>query len=270
MTDIFGNQLVYEETLILKYEGEKFNNGEIPLDELLSELQGLKILISEILDIYVDAEKITRSETDFQIIIKIEQGSLKQIVKFIKKNETTLNLIAVFIMPFLQDTFDHYLHRNENSYQPKQEIIDALRDNSKIRNSIEKTMAPITGNGNNLVINNGDGDVNIIINTQDKNRILDGIQEDNSQQQSLEYIKEEELIGVVSVSKFYDENPFNFRVDGTEKDVQMIFLEDLDFNLERRQEFLGKKLKIKAKVTYKNQVRKLIEVQEHKFENELF
>ena len=167
-------------------------------------------------------------------------------------------------MPFLVSGFDYYLNHRETD---NPETIEVLESSKKIRKSFENILAPVTGDDNKVNIHNGD---NIYeINIEQKKEIIEEIQKHEELLSDKEVIKEEDLLGVVSVSKLYDISPFNFRVNETTQDIPLFF-HDINFNLEERQDFLGKELIIKAEVTYKDNKRISIMVKEYKLVNHLF
>ena len=204
------------------------------------------------------------------VTVKIEDGSIREIVDFVKKNKTTVSLIATVIAPFLNTGLEYYLNK-DNLYKDlnNNQIVQVIKENKNLRKGLEKTLAPIKGDDNILVINTGDGEVNLSINLDEKNKIIKGIREDDEEAKINEEEKEETLHGIVSASKLYDIHPFNFRIQGTETDVPMQF-NNLELDLEKRQEFLGKEIIAHAKVKYKNNKRILIEVEDYSLIENLF
>lgn len=270
MTNLFGEKMIEEEKLIFTYTGESFSNHEINLKDFIDELQGINILIEETIKEYVKLGKISKEDALFDISIKIEDGSIKEIIKFVNKNKATVGLITALVVPFLQSGFDYYLNKdNLGGNFENNEVVQVIKDNKNIRKGFEKTLTPIKGSDNILIINTGDGDVSLNVNLDEKNKIIKGIREDEEDAKIKEEVKKENIHGVVSVSKIYDETPFNFRIQNTEVDIPMQF-NDLKIDLEKQQEFLGKEMIIEAQVTYKNNKRFLIEVLEYQFMNKLF
>lgn len=270
MTNLFGDKIIKKEKLIFTYTGESFSDHKINLKDFIEELQGINFLIEETVKEYVVLGKISKEEADFEISIKIENGSVKQIIEFIKKNNDTISIVSMIIIPFLQSGVEYYLNKDNLSNNLKNdEVIQIIKDNKNIRKGFEKTLTPIKGSDNILIINTGDGDVDLNINLDNKNKIIKGVKEDNEEIKNNEEIKEEKLHGIISVSKMYDTYPFNFRIKGTENDIPMQF-NDLEIDLEKRQEFLGKEMIIKAKVNYKKGKKILIEVIDYTFIENLF
>ena len=271
MKNLFGEKIIKSEKLIFTYAGESFSDHKINLKDFIDELQGINFLIEETIKEYVSSGKISKEDAEFEISIKIENGSIKEIIEFVKKNPTTAaSLVLSVIMPFLQTGFDYYLNKdNLNNNLENNEVVQIIKENKNIRKGFEKTLTPIKGDDNLLVINTGDGNINLNINLSDKNKIIKGIKEDDEESKSQEEIKIENLHGVVSVSKLYDPHPFNFRIQGTENDIPMYF-NDLEIDLKKNKDYLGKEMIIEAKVTYKNNRRILIEVLKYLFIDKLF
>lgn len=271
MTNLFGEKIINNEFITFIYKGKKFSDHEINLKDFINELQGIDLLINETIKEYVRLGKISKEESVFEISVRIEDGSVKEIIKFIRKNKKAVwSVTTMVIIPFLNTGLQYYLNKdsNNNDFQ-NDEIVQVIKNNKNLRKGIEKTLSPIKGEDNILIINTGDGDVELNINQEQKDKIIEGIKEDNAEQDDKEEIVEENLHGIVSVSKVYDITPFNFRIQGTEDDTPMQF-NDLEIDLGKRQDFLGKEMIIKGKVTYKNGKRILIEVIEHDFIENLF
>lgn len=264
MKDIFNENLIKEEIITFVYKGNKFSNNEIELDSLITELKGIEVLVKETIEFYRKKRNLLPDEVLFDVYVKVEDGSIKEIIKIVKKNATTFTLIGTFVMPFLQSGFNYYLNNRETS---DPEVIEILESNKKIRKSFENILIPITGDDNVISINNGDKTYNI--NIEQKKDIVQEIQRHEELLSDKEVTKEEDLLGVISVSKLYDLSPFNFRVKETTQDIPLFFT-DINFNLEERQEFLGKELIIKAEVTYKGDKRISIIVKEYKLVDHLF
>ncbi len=270
MKNLFGDKIIKKERLIFTYIGESFSEHKINLKDFIDELQGINFLIEETIKEYIALGKISKEEANFEISIKIEDGSIKEIIEFIRKNKTVFSLVSLVVMPFLQSGFEYYLNKdNLNNDFDNNEVVRIIKENKNIRKGFEKTLTPIKGSDNVLVINTGDGEMNLNINLDKKNKIVKGVKEDDEESKDKEETKIENLHGIVSVSRVYDVYPFNFRIQGTENDIPMQF-NDLEIDLEKRQEFLGKEMMIKAKVKYKKGKKILIEVLEHTFIQNLF
>lgn len=264
MENLFAKNLINEEVITFTYKGEKFSSHEIQLEQLVIELKGIEVLIKETVEYYRKKKNLSPEDVDFEIYVKIEDGSIKEIIKIVKKNSGMIALLCQFVMPFIQSGFDYYLNNRETD---NQETIEILQDNKKIRKSFDNILAPITGNDNSVVINTGDVTYNITL--EEKKEIQDSIARHEELLSDTETKKQEDLMGVISVSKLYDTSPFNFRIKETTQDIPLFFT-NLDFNLHERQEFLGKELLIKAEVAYKGDKRISILVKEHKFVENLF
>lgn len=264
MKNIFGENLINEEIITFTYKGEKFSSFEIEIDQFVTELKGIEVLIKETIEYYRKKKNLNPEDVNFEIYVRVEDGSIKEIIKIVKKNAGMIALVGQFVMPFIQSGFDYYLHDRETE---NPEVIQVLEDNKKIRKSFDNILAPITGNDNSVVINTGD--VTYSITLDEKEKIVDSIQRHEELLADTETKKQEDLMGVISVSKLYDTSPFNFRIKETTQDIPLFFI-DLNFNLHERQEFLGKELLIKAEVTYKGDRRISILVKEYKFVENLF
>lgn len=264
MKNLFAENLINEEIITFTYKGEKFSSHEIQLDQLVTELKGIEVLIRETVEYYRKKKNLNPEDVNFEIYVKVEDGSIKEVIKIVKKNATTLTLLSTFVMPFIQSGFEYYLNNHQTD---NQETVEILQDNKKIRKSFDNILAPITGNDNSVVINTGNITYNITM--EDKKEIQDSIARHEELLADTETKKQEDLMGVISVSKLYDTSPFNFRIKETTQDVPLFFT-DLNFNLHERQEFLGKELLIKAEVTYKGDKRISILVKEYKFVENLF
>ncbi|MDP3999063.1 MAG: hypothetical protein Q8P76_00510 [bacterium] len=264
MNDIFGENLTQEEVIIFTYKGDKFINSEIELSGLISELRGIEVLIRESVEFYRKKHRLSDSEVIFDIYVRVEDGSVKEVIRIIKKNATVLTLLGTFVMPFLQSGFDFYLNRRKDT---NSEIVEILEGNKKIRKSFEDILIPITGNDNSVTINAGN--VTYEINNSAKEQIMEELKKHEEVLSEKEIIKEEDLFGVISVSKLYDASPFSFRVNETARDIPLYF-SDINFNLEEKQGFLGKELLIRARVTYKNDRRISITVLGYKSVAKLF
>lgn len=264
MPNLFGENLLQEEIITFTYAGDKFTSHEIEICDFATQLKGIETLIKETIEFYRVNNKLSTGEVSCDIYVRIEDGSIKEIVKVVKKNATVLALLGTFVMPFLQSGFEYYLnHRNTGNA----EAIQILEDNKKIRQSFGNIIAPIGGDNNRVIINSGD--VTYEVCGSDKEVIVDEIEKHEELISKKETIKEEDLIGVVSVSKVYDPSPFSFRINQTTQDLPLYF-ENANFTLHDRQDFLGKELAIRAKVTYKNERRISISVIEYKSINKLF
>ncbi len=264
MKNIFDENLIKEEIITFTYKGDKFSNNEIELDNLICELKGIEVLIKETVEFYRKKLNLSHEEVIFDVYVKVEDGSIKEIIKIVKKNAAAFTLIGTFVMPFLQSGFNYYLNNRETD---NTETIEVLESNKKIRKSFENILVPITGNDNVVSIHSGDNIYNI--NLEQKKDIINEIQKHEELLSDKEIKKEEDLLGVVSVSKLYDVSPFNFRIKETTQDVPLFFT-DINFNLEERQDFLGKELIIKAEVVYKGDKRISITVKEYKLIEHLF
>ncbi|MDP3726641.1 MAG: hypothetical protein Q8R36_05645 [bacterium] len=264
MKNIFHENLIKEEIITFTYRGDKFSSNEIELESLISELKGIEVLIKETVEFYRKKRNLSGEEVSFEIYVKVEDGSIKEVIKIVKKNAVTFTLIGTFVMPFLQSGFDYYLNNNETN---NPEVVDALETNKKIRKSFENILTPITGDDNVVTIHNGDNVYNI--NFEQKKKIIEGIKRHEELLSDKEVVKEEDLMGIVSISKLYDVSPFSFRVSETVQDIPMFF-SDIEFNLEDRQDFLGRELVIKADVTYKEGRRISLMVKEYKPVEHLF
>ncbi len=270
MSNLFGDKIIEKEKIIFTYTGESFSDHKINLKDFIDELQGINFLIEETIKEYINLGKISKEEADYEISIKIENGSIKEIIEFVKKNKTTISLVSAIVIPFLQSGFEYYLNKDDlNTNFENNEAVQIIKSNKNIRKGFEKTLTPVKGDDNILVINTGDGNVNLNINLNEKNKIIKGVREDDEDAKEKEEVKIENLHGTVSVSRVYDNYPFNFRIKGTENDTPMQF-NDLEIDLEKRQEFLGKEMIIQAKVKYKKEKKILIEVLEHTFIENLF
>lgn len=263
-TTIFGEETFQEEILVFKYEGEKFANHEININELIAELKGVDVLIAEVVKYYKQKHNLTDADVSFEVLVKIEDGSIKEIIRIVKKNATTIALASSFVMPFLNSGFDYYLNNRETG---NPETVEILENSPKIRRSFEDILMPITGSDNNISIQNGDNVYNITY--EQKQEIVDEIKRHDEFLVDEEKVIEEDLMGRISVSRYDDLDPFSFRINETARDIPLHF-NDLEFDLSDRQEFLGQELIIKADVTYKNDVRKSIVVKEYKELAKLF
>lgn len=261
---IFGEQIPGEEYLVFKYDGEKFVDHEININELISELKGVDTLIAEVVKHYRVKNNLSESDVNFEVLVKVEDGSIKEIIKIVRKNASTVALVSTFVMPFLQSGFEYYLSHRENG---DPETVEILENSSKIRRSFEDILMPITGNDNEISIHNGDVVYNIT--HEQKEAIINEIKIHEEALAEEESVIAEDLMGVISVSRYDDPNPFSFRVSETSKDIPLYF-QDIEFDLEDRQEFLGQELIIKADVTYKNNARRSILVKEYKEVAKLF
>lgn len=264
MTDLFGKEQVQEETIVFTYKGDKFRLHEMELESFVVELKGVEVLVKETIEFYKKKHNLQSSEVDFEIFVRVEGGSVKEIIRIVKKNATTITLLGTFVMPFIQSGFDYYLNKRENG---NPEVIQILEENKKIRKSFKDILVPITGSNN--VVSIQAGDIIYEVNSTNKADIVEEINKHEEFLDNQEVIKEEHLVGTISVSKLYDVSPFNFRISETTQDIPLYF-NDLKFDLEERQEFLGKELILKAKVTYKNNRKTSIEVVEYKEVEKLF
>lgn len=255
---IFGEETFQEEILVFKYEGEKFANHEININELIAELKGVDVLIAEVVKYYKQKHNLTDADVSFEVLVKVEDGSIKEVIRIVKKNSTAIALVSYFVMPFLQSGFNYYLNNRETN---NPETIEILENSTKIRRSFEDILMPITGSDNNISIQNGDNIYNITY--EQKHEIVDEIKRHEEFLVDEERVVEEDLMGIISVSRYDGLNPFSFRINETSKDIPLFF-NDLEFDLSDRQEFLGQEFIIKADVTYKNDVRKSIVVKEYK------
>ncbi len=262
--DMFDEELVKEEIITFTYTGEKFSKNEIAIASLTSELKGVEVLLKETVDFYKKKHNLSADDVAFDIFVKIENGSIKEVIKIVKKNATTLTLLGTFVMPFLQSGFEYYLN---NQQTEKLETVELLESSKKIRKGFEDILVPITGDDNKVVINTGN--ITYEVNTEEKEKIVDSMKRHEELLENIESTREENLIGVVSVSKLFDISPFNFRVNETTQDVPLFFIA-LNFNLEERQDYLGQEWLIKANVKYKNSRRISIEVIEFKPLDKLF
>lgn len=147
MKNIFNDDLVKEEIITFTYKGEKFSSNEIEIGNLVSELKGIETLIKESIEFYRKKHGLSAEEVSFNIYVKIENGSVKEIIKIVKKNAAVYTLVTYCVMPFLQSGFEYYLNHNQSD---NAEVVEVLDSNKKIRKSFEDILVPITGNDNGV------------------------------------------------------------------------------------------------------------------------
>lgn len=264
MENLFNEKLLEEEIITFTYGGESFSGHEVKIENLISELKGVETLVKEIVLIYKEKHNLSSDDVDFQIYVKFEDGSIKEVIKLVKKNATVLSLAGTFIMPFISSACDYYLNKSDDKAS---EVGQILVDNKKIRKSIENILGPVSGGDNYIVIQNCNVTYNI--NYEEKGQIVQKILRQDQDSANLIEVKEESMLGIISASKVYDVSPFNFRIKDTVEDIPISF-KDKEFNLHEKQEFLGKELVIKASVTYKGGKRVSVLVNEYQQVNSLF
>lgn len=264
-TDLFGNEIINEESFEIAYKGSSFDEGKILISDLYLELQSLESLLKDSIDLMIASQKLTKEFKNFKVYIIIEKGSIFEKIKVVFKNKTTIAVIGTFLIPFLNTTYDHFLNGNKNSDKSifSQEIKTVEQD-QRFKNNLKNVLSPLNNNDDNIIINNGV----ININYSQKEEIVKNLSEpaeDNTLRKNGDFIE-----GWTGVIRKLDldasgNNYFGFNIENGPMRIPTSVKGE--FNLNDYKEIIDERIHIKAKVKYVDGVIKNIEIEQFELLN---
>ena len=239
--------------IILTYKGGIFDDKGVQLGDYIKSISATKLILEEV--VKMQRRKEGEIDMKYDVYVKVEDGSVTQVLNIIG--------IGLYIMPhlinFFSNNISYFLGEDEEPVDS--EMVAEIKNNPKIRSAFSDIVNPVVDDEGTVILHMGSGDINYTreVSKDERDKIVAGIKKEDEEEDEEGYMKEEILIGTISVSKYYEPNPFSFRISHTDKDVPLVF-SDLEFDSNKRKDLLGKRLQIEAVVTYKKEKVSLIEV----------
>lgn len=259
--DLFGNEILNEESFEIIYKGSSFGDGKILVRDLYLELQGLETVLRDSVNLLIKNNKIPSDFKEFKIYIEIEKGSIYEKVRVIFKNKTTIAIVGTFLIPFLNTTYDHFLNGKktpeDNQFYSE---VKTVEQDSNFKNNLKNLLSPLSNNDDNVLINNGS--ININITYPQKEEIVRSLDEevgDDEFKKNGEFT--ETLTGVIRKLDLdaSGNNYFGFNIDNGPSRIPTAIKGE--FNLNDYKEIINEPIKITGKVKYVDDQIKHIEVE---------
>lgn len=259
-TDLFGNQLINEESFEIIYRGGSFQAGEIAIHSLYTELHAVESLVKQSVELLIQSKKLDSSAREFTIYVELESGSFSEKIKVVFKHSTTIAVIGIFVIPFLNTTYSHFLDRADRDRETlfDQEIQQIQRD-QQFKNYLKNILNPLRNGGESITIRN-QGKVIININYPQKEEIIKNLDREEEDTSLKNGDFEETLIGVIR--KIDLDAPgmsyLGFAIENGPSRVPTTIRGE--FNLNDIKEVFDERLSVKAIVRYKDDEIKHVEI----------
>jgi hypothetical protein len=261
---LFGEDLVSQDQITIIYSGEHFDNG-VPLNALIDQLVTLEKFTRLCVSVYINKGFIDEDIPEYQILIRIEHGSLKEIVKVIYKSPWTYAILSYVVAPMLNTTYEKALDVLIPDKSKSAEVEEILKDNPQLRTYCAALLEPITKFGGELTISTSDSQA--IYSQQQAEEIKSYLQTFDAEGE-VEPMKEGEFvesrIGLIRKTNLDDQhaNFFGFNVEGGQKGVPMSV--DGQFNFNDYRDLIDKPVVVTG--TYKYKGDKITHIKLEKYE----
>ena len=249
--DIFGENLVTQDEIVLIYSGDVFDSG-IPIKSLISQLEALEKLTRLSVAEYVSRGLIDSNVPEYQIYIKIESGSVKETLKVVYKSPWTYAILAYVVAPMLNTTYEKALNvLIADKESPG--IEDILKTNPQLRTYCSELISPVATLGGELTIKSTD---TVSTYTQQQAKIIRTYLEDFEENTDSDPVKEGEFveskIGTIRKANLDDKNNnyFGFNIEGGEKGIPTSIRGEFNFNDYR--DLIDKPVVVTGTFKYKN------------------
>lgn len=229
--NIFGETLITEDTLTLIYSGDFFDDG-IPIKSLIKQLESLERLTRLSVSEYINRGMLDSDIPDYQILIKIESGSVKETLKIVYKSPWTYAILAYVVAPMLNTTYEKALDvmiADKDSGG----VEDILKTNPQIRSYCSDLLSPTASYGGELTIKSSESEKTY---TQQQAQTIQSYLQDFDIEEEADPVKEGEFvesrIGLIRKANLDDKknNYFGFNIDDGEKGIPMSIKGEFHFN----------------------------------------
>ena len=170
--DLFGQKLENEEKFEIVYSGPSFGGGTIVVSKLYKQLQTLEQLIDESVSVLVKENKLTSDFKDYEILVKVEEGSLKEIIQVVFSKETAKKAVPTIIAGLIIASYTHFLNKSENDEDYYKNEITQIESNEKYKNNLINALSPMSNNNDSVLIHNGDININISVDDRQELQVL--------------------------------------------------------------------------------------------------
>ena len=263
-TDLFGNQLFNEESFEIIYHGGSFKEGRIAIRSLYTELHAIENLVKQSIEPLIQSKKLDSSAQEFTIYVEFESGSFFEKIKVVFSHSTTIAIIALYVIPFLNTTYSHFLGRADKEIESlfTQEIQQISRDR-QFKNNLKNILVPLRDGEESININN-QGKVVININYSQKEEIIMNLDREEVDTSLKNGNFEETLIGVIRKIDLDAPglNYLGFTIENGSAQVPTTIRGE--FHLNDIKEILGESVSVNAIVRYKDDEIKHVEILNYK------
>lgn len=229
---LFGEKLILEDQIVLVYSGDHFDDG-IPINSLINQLVALEKLARITISEYLNRGLIDSDIPEYQILIRIETGSVKETLKVTFKNPWTYAILSMFVAPMLNTTYEKALDVLIPDKENAPVVDEIIKNNQQLRNYCSEILEPITTFGGNLTITSNDKQS--VYDKQQAELIRSFLDkyEDSDETEPLKNGEfKESKMGVIRKTNLDEKsgNYFGFNIEGGEKGVPMSIEGEFNFN----------------------------------------
>lgn len=249
--NIFGDNLIIEDEIVLIYSGDVFDNG-IPIKSLITQLEALERLTRLSVAEFVSRGLIDADIPEYQIFIRIESGSVKETLKVVFKSPWTYAILAYVVAPMINTTYEKALNvliaDKENS-----SVEDIIKTNPQLRTYCSELINPIATLGGELTLKSSSHEATY---TQQQAKVIQTYLQEFDEQEDIDPVKEGEFIeskvGTIRKTNLDDKNNnyFGFNIEEGEKGIPMSIKGEFNFNNYR--DLIDKPVVVTGLFRYKN------------------
>ncbi len=246
---MFGQKLERSEKFEIIYDGPSFGDGTIIVSSLYKQLQTLEQLIDDSVSILVKENKLTSDFRDYEILIKVEEGSLKETFQVVFNKGTAKKAAPTLIVGLIIATYTHFLSGGQSKAEEyyKNEI-SQIESNDRYKSNLVNALSPLSNNNDSVVIHNGDVNINITLDNKQELEALFNTEDEAAKNGEFK----ESLEG--SIRKLdldaSGSNYFGFNISGGQSRIPTSI--NGEFNLNDYRDIIDAHIKIDANVKYKN------------------
>lgn len=251
-TDLSKNKLEDTEEITVIYEGPSFEN-KMEIGDLRVQLKSTESLIKDLVDELYKNKEISINSNNIKIYVKLERSSFQEIISIVLSNPIVSGIISGCVVALV----NHLLNK-ENNPSIKNKI-ENMTNNFYIIENVNYVVSPLHQRGDKLKISfASDPNINTEVIFEHKHLIDEHLKQLNKG--AIFETFEEEFFGYLSRVNI-DKNNFGFTLEGSNKHIPVTFESCL--NLTDIKNILGERVKIKARVTYKNTELYKLEIKEY-------
>lgn len=265
MTNLFGEVTSREGVIRIIYKGNSFSGGQMQIKSLYTELESLERIIKKEITILIEGGKLDSQYKNVDIYIQISEGSVSQLVKIVFGTTLLSNIASNLVADLLTDSYKYFANLGTVHYVAQFPAeIEKIKNDTQLKTDLGNIISPINQEGDTFVIESNQGTINIFT-VPEKEQILQNLEDSNNEDPLLKNGEfEENLTGVIRKLDLdaSSGNYFGFTIDNGPSRVSSSLAGE--FHLNDIKDIINEHLVIKAKVRYKNDEIKHIQIISYK------
>lgn len=222
------------------------------MKDLYEELESAEKVIKKSIYFLIESGKLDPSFRNLEIYVQIESGSILEKFKVVFTGAMLAQAAVELVVGVVRDTYNYYLDSDANTDSAYVQEIAMAAEDDEYKKSLSRVLSPLTESGDQIIINENHGTINVSINYDDSGELQGKLLNTNQDPLAKNGQFEESLMGVIRKLDLdaSSGNYFGFTIDNGRAKVPASIRGD--FNLSEVKEILDVHIQINAMVRYKD------------------